>query len=91
MAPGVTLASFAPNNGLTLKNTPEWLIQSKMGIVGIRLLRELNGISCLPLELSPQPKKATCVSRSFRRSVTTLDEMKQAISTHIKSLNVCYT
>ena len=70
------------NNGLTLKNTPEWLIQSKMGIVGIRLLRELNGISCLPLELSPQPKKATCVSRSFRRSVTTLEEMQQAISTH---------
>ena len=70
------------NDGLKLKNTPEWLIQPKMGIVGIRLLRELNGISCLPLELSPQPKKATCVSRSFARPVTSWSELKEAIATH---------
>ena len=70
------------NDGLKLKNTAEWIIQGKMGIVGIRLLAELNGISCLPLELTPQPKKANCVSRSFPRSVTTLEEMKQAIAFH---------
>ena len=70
------------DDGFKLKLTSEWLIKPKMGVVGIRLLRELNGISCLPLELTPQPKKATCVSRSFRHPVKTLDEMKQAISTH---------
>ncbi len=68
------------DDGLKLKNTPEWIVKSKMGIVGIRLLAELNGISCLPLELTPQPKKATCGSRSFPRPVETLEEIKQAIA-----------
>ena len=65
-----------------MKDTPQWVIQKKMGIVGIRLLRELNGISCLPLELAPKPKQATCVSRSFRHPVKTLAQMKEAIATH---------
>ena len=58
------------------------LIQPKMGIVGVRLVRELNGIFCLSLELQPKPKKATCVSRSFSRPVTELEQMKEAITTH---------
>ena len=51
------LHSLAITEALTLRELPEWKIQKKMGIVGIRLLRELNGISCLPLELAPKPKK----------------------------------
>lgn len=73
------------NNTLELKNSPEYLIQPKMGIVGVRLHRELNGISCLGLELQPKPKKATCVSRSFARPVKTLGQMREAIATHITS------
>lgn len=38
------------DNALLLRDTPEWLIQKKMGIVGVRTVRELNGISCLDLE-----------------------------------------
>ncbi|MEM6613182.1 MAG: Y-family DNA polymerase [Cyanobacteria bacterium P01_C01_bin.72] len=73
------------NNAWELKKAPEHLIQSKMGIVGVRLHRELNSISCLNLELQPKPKKATCVSRSFAQSVTTLKGMKEAIATHTTS------
>ena len=76
------LHSLDITEALSLKDTPEWIIQKKMGIVGIRLLRELNGISCWPLELAPKPKKATCVSRSFRHPVKTLNQMKEAIATH---------
>ena len=57
-----------------------------MGIVGVRLLRELNGISALPLELTPQPKKATCVSRSFLQPATTLAEVRQSIARHVTRL-----
>ena len=53
------LRSNLINNALQLKNTPEWLIQPKMGIVGVRSLPELNGVSCLDLELQPKPKKVT--------------------------------
>lgn len=78
----IWLRSNLINNALQLKNTPEYLIQPKMGIVGVRLLRELNGISCLNLELQPKPKQATCVSRSFSHPVKTLEQMKEAIATH---------
>ncbi len=73
------------DNALLLRDTPEWMIQKKMGIVGVRLIRELNGISCLPLKLAPKPKKATCVSRSFRHPVKSLEQMKEAVATHITS------
>ncbi|MEM8780545.1 MAG: Y-family DNA polymerase [Cyanobacteria bacterium P01_G01_bin.49] len=79
------LHSLAITEALSLRDTPEWIIQQKMGIVGIRLIRELDGISCIPLELAPKPKKATCVSRSFRHSVKTLAQMKEAVSTHTTS------
>ena len=68
-----------------LRNTPSWVIQPKMGIVGIRLIKELDGISCIPLELAPKPKQATCVSRSFRHPVKTLAPMKEAIATYATS------
>jgi len=81
----IWLRSNLINDAFELKNTPEWLIQPKMGIVGIRLLRELNGISCLSLELQPKSKRATCVSGSFSHPIKTLEQMKEAIATHTTS------
>lgn len=54
----------------------------ELTVVGLKLVRELRGESCLSLELIQEPKKGMCVSRSFGQSITTLAEMKQAISTH---------
>ncbi|MEM6614812.1 MAG: Y-family DNA polymerase [Cyanobacteria bacterium P01_C01_bin.72] len=70
------------NNALSLKQTPEYVLQPKMGVLGIRLLRELSGVVAIPLESIPQPKQSTCVSRSFRYPATTIGEMKQAIATY---------
>jgi DNA polymerase V len=69
-------------NAFSLRSTPEWMIQKKMGITGVRLIRELNSISCLPLELVPKPKQATCVSRSFLHPVKSLEQLKEAVATH---------
>jgi len=68
---------------LQLKRANEGLIQKKMGIVGKRLLLELHGFSCLPLELVPTDKYETCVSRSFAQPVTTLREIKEAINLYL--------
>ncbi len=76
------LHSLAITEALSLRGTPHWVIQKKMGIVGIRLIRELNGISCLPLEFAPKPKQATCVSRSFQHPVKSLEKLKEAVATH---------
>lgn len=65
---------------LAFKEAPPGLIKKKMGVVGQRLLLELEGVSCLPLEVVPSPKQETCVSRSFAQPVTTLEELHQAIA-----------
>jgi DNA polymerase V len=57
-------------------------IQQLMGIVGVRLVQELRGISCLPLELCPMPRKSCCVSRSFGRPVEWLSDLKEAVATY---------
>jgi DNA polymerase V len=67
---------------LQLRDTYDGLIQRKMGVGGLRLLQELRGISCLPLDLCPAAKRETCVSRSFGQPVETLLELREAISTY---------
>ena len=49
-------------------------------VVGQRTVLELRGVACIPLELEPPPKKVTAVTRSFGRAVTTLAEMREAVS-----------
>lgn len=58
----------------------EAFIKSTMGIVGIRLKHELEGKSVLELE-EPKTKKNIAITRSFAQSITTLDEMKERVST----------
>jgi DNA polymerase V len=67
------------HSALAFKEANSAVIKKKMGVVGQRLLLELQGVSCLPLELVPSPKQETCVSRSFREPVTSLLELQQAI------------
>ncbi|MEM6838645.1 MAG: Y-family DNA polymerase [Cyanobacteria bacterium P01_C01_bin.120] len=57
-------------------------IRQQMGIVGVRIVQELRGIPCLPLDLIPQPRKTCCVSRSFGQPVTDLQDLREAIAAH---------
>lgn len=61
-----------------LSRAPDGWIGAQMGIVGLRLTRELRGIPCLPLELCPAPKKGIACSRSFRSPVEDLKSMREA-------------
>ncbi|KAA0232177.1 MAG: Y-family DNA polymerase [Armatimonadetes bacterium] len=65
-----------------LRDADDRWVQKHMTVVGLKTVWELRGISCLPLELCPPPKKGICVSRSFGRPVETLREMHEAISTY---------
>jgi len=51
-------------------------------VIAERTILELRGISCIPLEEIPPIRKATAVTRSFGKTVTCFDEIKQALSTH---------
>jgi DNA polymerase V len=57
----------------------EWVLKH-LTIVGLRLVHELRGESCLSLDLITQPKKAICSSKSFSRPVETFEDLSQSIS-----------
>lgn len=79
------LYKHAITNAFDFKNTRDAWVKKNMTIVGLRTVWELRGISCLTLEEVPINKKSICVSRSFGRPVTHLDEMKEAIATYASS------
>lgn len=58
----------------------EVYIKSTMGVVGLRLKYELEGQSVLGLE-EPKDKKNIAITRSFAGNITTLDAMKERVST----------
>jgi DNA polymerase V len=64
---------------LDLKRADPKAIRRKMTVVGERLLHELNGRSCLPLELITPPRQGLTVSRSFGQPLTALQPMQEAL------------
>ena len=59
------------------------VLRKKMGVIGIRLQRELKGEQHLNLSTKSSPKQETCVSKSFAHPVTRKEELRQAISTYV--------
>jgi DNA polymerase V len=62
---------------LDLKRADPKAIRRKMTVVGERLVYELNGKPCLPLELVEPPRQGLTVSRSFGQTLTTLPPIKR--------------
>ena len=57
-------------------------IRKNMGVVGEKTYLELNGVSCLDLDLVPSDKQSCCVSRSFSRPIEKLFDLEESISTY---------
>ena len=66
-----------------LRNQPKVWIKKNLGVVGLRLVDELKGISCLSLETIHEPKKSIAVTRSFSKRVTELRDLREAVATHV--------
>lgn len=66
------------------KQNPSF-IRRHMGIVGERMLWELRGMSCLPLQEEQQANKTVTCSRSFGRCVCNQESLAEALSTHVAS------
>jgi DNA polymerase V len=64
---------------LDLKRADPKAIRRKMTVVGERLVHELNGRSCLPLELVAPPRQGLTVSRSFGQTLTALRPITDAL------------
>jgi DNA polymerase V len=62
-----------------LKRADLKAIRRKMTVVGERLVYELNGRPCLPLELMAPPRQGLTVSRSFGQTLTALQPVKDTL------------
>ena len=69
-------------NALQLRGVDDQWIRKRMGIVGLRLVMELRGVSCLDLEQCPPPKQSLTCSRAFGTLINTLAEMEEAVSVY---------
>lgn len=68
---------------LQLRQADDQFIRKHMGVVGLRLVTELRGVSCFELEQCPPPKKGITCARSFGKAITRLQEMEEAISNYV--------
>ena len=67
-----------------LKMVPEeWARKNLGGVVGVRMIRELNGISCIPMKDPLEKKKMISCTRMFGKPVYTLEELRESVATYI--------
>jgi DNA polymerase V len=83
---GHQYGEFLRNNGVMtakdLKYSPEKWVKNRMTVMGLRCVKELNGIPCFSLEEVPEPQKAIVRSRSFGRLVESLYDLQEATSAY---------
>ena len=60
--------------------------RQSLTVVGERIIHELRGRSCLPLEIVPARRKGCAVTRSFSTRITQRDVLEQAVAAHATRL-----
>ncbi len=78
----IKLKNSGIRTALDLRDADISWIRQKLGVVGVRTVYELRGISCYPLELNPPVKKSITVSRSFGKPVAEIEELKEATASY---------
>ena len=83
---GRQLTKFYIKNGIhtayQLKNMHNNWIKKNTNVLGSRTAMELKGIPCVSLKEHQEKRKNCCVSRSFGRKVTKLEELSESVTTH---------
>lgn len=68
--------------GLELKRANERWVKQELGVVGLRIVYELRGIPCLPLEESPGPRKQLMCARAFGQDIGDLPVLQDAVANY---------
>ncbi len=70
-------------NGWQLRHMPEgWAHEHLGGVTGIRIIKELNGISCIPMKDPLKTKKMIATTRMFGKPVYELADIREAVATY---------
>jgi len=77
------LNALGIKNAFQLKNLDRRHARKLLTVVGARIVEELNGKICLPLELVPPPKKSITCSRSFGVPVESGQILQEALDSYL--------
>lgn len=83
---GARFKALGISSAYDLKQADPGMIRKRFSIVQERIVRELNGIQCIPLELDKKDKEQLIYSRMFSRPVTTALEMEQVVSVYAQKV-----
>jgi DNA polymerase V len=65
-----------------LRDADRRWVRQRMTVVGARIVEELRGVSCIPIERCPQGRKSVTCSRSFGVLVESLEELREAVAVY---------
>ncbi|MDQ3712946.1 MAG: Y-family DNA polymerase [Acidobacteriota bacterium] len=77
------LEALGIKTALQLKELDRRRARKLLSVVGARIVEELNGRVCLPLQLTPPPKKSVTCSRSFGVLIASIEELKEALDSYL--------
>lgn len=78
------LIDWGITNALDLSLMPgAWAHRNLGGVVGVRLIKELNGEPSIVMKKELEVKKMIATTRMFGRPVSSLNELKEAVATYI--------
>jgi DNA polymerase V len=77
---GEKLRKLGIKNAQALREADPKRLRQHFGVVMERIGWELRGLSCIPLESTPPPRKQILTSRSFGVKLTELDDLRAAVS-----------
>lgn len=73
---------YGINTAWQLRHMPiEWARKNLGGVVGERLIRELNGEPCIPMKDPLENKKMIATTRMFGKAVHDIDPLREAVAT----------
>tara|TARA_X000000950_G_scaffold285064_2_gene389814 strand:+ start:73592 stop:74914 length:1323 start_codon:yes stop_codon:yes gene_type:complete len=75
------------NSAFELKNINEKIIKQTKGVLIEKTVLELKGIKCFDVNDENKIKKSICVSRSFRKKVSSYEEVKCALINYTEKVS----
>ncbi len=76
------LKALGCEDALHLSQQREEWVRKIMTVQGVRLLKELQGFSCIELELVPDRKKAICCAKSFGEYTDNRETVSEALANY---------
>lgn len=76
------LNEYGIKTALQFINLNEKWVEQKMGITGLKILKELKGVECFSINQYPKRKKSICTSRTFPKDTQNINYIEQAVSNY---------